>query len=218
MSKSLSVFSSVAGFSGLWSAQKAGLRCTALKLTDGRLCLYSPVLGLSEAVRESLQALGDVAFLLAPNHYHNKAVAEYAGAYPKARLVCTDKSRPRLEKQTGHMFEGLDSLQVLLPKSCKLVEPEGLKTGEVWFELACEEQRTWVVTDAFKGSNGPVGSVKEKIELLGTFPKFGIQDKALYVSWLEERLTAFQPSLIVPCHGSLVSSTTLVQDIMTLQD
>ncbi|MCG8491772.1 MAG: hypothetical protein MI743_09180, partial [Sneathiellales bacterium] len=185
MSKPLSVFSPVPGVSGLWSAQKGGLRCTALKLRDGTLCLYSPVLGLTDTARESLQALGDVAFLLAPNHYHNKGVAEYAGAYPKAQLVCTDKARSRLEKQTGHKFQGLDRLQALLPDNCTLVEPEGLKTGEIWFELASEATRAWVVTDTFKGPTGPVGTVSERIELLGTFPKFGIQDKMSYMSWLE---------------------------------
>ncbi|MEP6018774.1 MAG: hypothetical protein ABJ251_09870 [Paracoccaceae bacterium] len=44
MRKSKSAFTPIPDHPEIWSAQKGNLRCTALKLRDGSLCLYSPVL------------------------------------------------------------------------------------------------------------------------------------------------------------------------------
>lgn len=216
MSKSLSEFAPISEKLGLWSAQKGALRCTALRLRDGSLCLYSPVLGLDEAALKSLTALGDVAFLLAPNHYHNKGLAEYAEASPDAVLVCSEKAQPRLEKQTGLSFAGLHSLATLLPDGCDLVEPEGLKTGEVWLTHATAEGAVWVVCDAFKGASGNAGTASPDIELLGTFPTYGIQDKGIYSAFVKAKLNELPPTMIVPCHGSLVRSENLAASVKSL--
>lgn len=218
MSKALSEFTPVGNQPGLWSAQKGCLRCTALKLTDGSLCLYSPVLGLDETARDSLAALGDVSFLLAPNHYHHRGLSEYARAFPDASLICSDRARPRLEKQTGLSLESLSTLTQRLPEDCNLIEPDGLKTGEVWIVRTHPGEHAWVLCDAFKGPTGRPGIVNDQIELMGTFPTYGIRDKKTYSAWVKARLETKTPTLIVPCHGSLVASPTLASQIVTLLD
>lgn len=218
MSKALSEFMPVPKQPGLWSVQKGSLRCTALKLVDGSLCLYSPVLGLDETSRDSLAALGDVSVLLAPNHYHHKGLAEYVQAFPEASLICSERARPRLEKQTGLTFGGLATLTPQLAEDCNLVEPDGLKTGEVWIVRTHPGGHVWVLCDAFKGPSGKPGIVSDQIELMGTFPTYGIRDKEIYSTWVKARLKTENPTLIVPCHGSLVASPTLASQMATLLD
>lgn len=60
-------------------------RMTVVRFADGRLWLHSPV-PLSAPVREQLDALGQVAFIVAPNKVHHLFAGAAARAYPGARL------------------------------------------------------------------------------------------------------------------------------------
>lgn len=216
MSNDLSAFAPIPDHPSIWSAQKGTLRSTALRLRDGSLCLYSPVLGLGEEAKASLATLGEVGYLLAPNHYHHKGLNEYANAFPKAKIVCSDNARPRLEKQTGLTFAGLERLKILLPDGCDIAEPTGLKTGEIWLVLSSKQGRLWIVCDSFKGPKGKVGHIGRAVEMLGTFPTYGIKDKVAYAAWLRDRSAADEPSMIIPCHGSMVRSERLAMDVVSL--
>ena len=216
MSKTLSEFAPVLHCSGLWSAQKGNLRATAIRLRDGSLCIYSPVPGIGDEARYNLVALGSVSILLAPNHYHNKGLTEHAEAYPDAALICSERARPRLEKQTSLSFEDLSTLTPLLPDGCALTEPDGLKTGEVWLTLDASKDHIWIVCDAFKGADEKAGSISRKVEMLGTFPTYGIKDKDTYSGWVGAKLSTQAPTIVVPCHGSIVQSEDLVSDIEAL--
>ena len=96
MAARLSKFEPVADVNGLFTATKGDLRCTAIVLKSGGLCLFSPVAGLNDQAKASLADLGPVEFLFAPNHYHNKGLAEYQAAYPTAKTIASDAGRPRL--------------------------------------------------------------------------------------------------------------------------
>ena len=216
MSKELSAFTAIPNHPEILSAQKGTLRCTTLRLSDGSLCLYSPVLGLGDAAKASLAAFGEVAYLLAPNHYHHKGLYEYALAFPKAKAVCSGLAKPRLEKQTGLTFDGLGKLVTLLPDGCEFAEPDGLKTGEVWLVVKTEQECLWIVCDSFKGPKGKVGHVGQTVEMLGTFPTYGIKDEGAYVAWLQGRSAADEPTMIIPCHGSMVQSEHLAKDVTSL--
>ncbi|MEO1160378.1 MAG: hypothetical protein AAFW74_07950, partial [Pseudomonadota bacterium] len=90
---------------GVYIARKAGLRCSALVLTGGDVCLFSPVQGLGAEAISSLAEIGPVTHLLAPNHYHNKGLAEYLSAFPDACLCAPEAAMPRLKKVTGLAFD-----------------------------------------------------------------------------------------------------------------
>lgn len=214
MSKTLPAFSPVAGFEHVWCVQSGSLRCTALQLNTGELCVYSPVAGLGAEARDSLAGLGEVKFLLAPNHYHNKGLGEYAAAFPSASLCCSDAARPRLRKIVGLTFDSLDALASRMPSGASLRQPEGLKTGEVWLELTGKGDVAWVVADAFSGPKSK--KVETKLQMLGTFPKYGVEDAGKYCTWLEGALSASSPTLILPCHGSSVRAPDLDQQARSL--
>ena len=216
MSKLLSEFEPISVKSEIWSAQKGNLRSTALRLRDGSLCLYSPVLGLGGRAKSSLSKLGEVSHLLAPNHYHNKGLREYSEAFPEAKLICSDRARPRLAKQTGLSFKSLQTVEPLLPESHKLAEPDGLKTGETWLMVDNTSELIWIVCDSFKGPDGTVGHVGENVGMLGTFPSYAIKDAQAYTTWINAKIDVATPSMIVPCHGAIVQSENLAVDILSL--
>ncbi|MFN8601531.1 MAG: DUF4336 domain-containing protein [Candidatus Binatia bacterium] len=62
-----------------------GARMTVIRLSGGRLLLHSP-LPLDAALRAELDALGRVAYAVAPNRLHHLYAGDVARAYPDARL------------------------------------------------------------------------------------------------------------------------------------
>lgn len=216
MSKELSDFTALVGIDGIYTAQKGDLRCSAVRLRSGGLCLYSPVAGLGAAALGSLNALGDVTHLLAPNHYHNKGIAEYAEAFPSAVICGTVDALPRLVKQTSLSFVPLHEAGLELPMGARLIEPQGLKTGEVWIDAAVKDVRLWIVTDAFRGPKAPPKAISDRPELLSTFPTYGIANKQVYFDWLEQTARETAPNMLLPCHGSIVSNNGLFTDLTNL--
>ena len=209
MKKELSAFESLNEVEGIYIAQNGTLRCVAIRLSSGNLCLYSPVQGLGTLAQKSLESLGKVTYLLAPNHYHNKGLKEYSEIFPEAKICCTQNAKPRLEKQTTLSFNSLEILEQSLPKKTCFIEPLGLKTGEVWVKMSFDNQVFWVVTDAFCGPKMTKKSYAEQPELLSTFPKYGISDRQAYFDWLAQQIKTAPPNMIIPCHGSILSTTNL---------
>jgi hypothetical protein len=78
-------------FAGL----EVGARMTVVRLTGGRLLLHSPVAAAPDLVRE-VQALGAVAYIVAPNRFHHLYVAQWQEACPEALVyVAPDLERKR---------------------------------------------------------------------------------------------------------------------------
>ncbi|SNZ19171.1 hypothetical protein [Cohaesibacter gelatinilyticus] len=200
------------------SARSGKLSCTALHLKDGSMCLYSPVAGLEKSGKEQLNELGGVSALLAPNHYHNKGLKGHKDVFPKASLYCPEQARPRLNKITGLQFEPMEILRDNLVEGHKILEPEGLKTGEIWVEIESNQERAWVVTDAFSAPLLAPGQYGDTASTLGTFPRYGVKDAATFKSWVKRQLSIAAPTLLLPCHGSPVKAQDLGSQLLDLLD
>lgn len=75
-----------------------GERMTVMRLATGRLLLHSP-LPLDAALRAELDALGPVAYAVAPSRVHRLYAGDVRKAYPDARLWIApglEKKRPDL--------------------------------------------------------------------------------------------------------------------------
>lgn len=197
----LTEFTAIPEMEGFYSATKGGLRCTAVRLQSGALCLFSPVAGLGGTAIDSLRKIGEVAFLLAPNQYHNKGLAEYAQTFRTARLIAPAVCHARLQKVTGLAFDDISALIPELPPDTRLVSPEGLKTGEVWMIA----RTGWLVVDAFAGPEKGDNPAK----LLKTFPRYGVGDATVYTTWARDFIAKTACDMLVPCHGALVRSPDL---------
>jgi hypothetical protein len=216
MGQPLFEFTALDDVDGLYAAARGDLRCTAIRLRTGGLCLFSPVQGLGERALTTLAELGPVEILLAPNHYHNKGLKEYAKAFPRSLVCAPDSAVPRLEKVTGLRFEGLRKLSSRLPGNMKLVAPDGLKTGEVWISARGSREQVWIVVDAFCGPKQSEKNSAGSPGLLGTFPRFGIADRTIYLKWLERQTELDHPTILIPCHGDIVRSPRLPAAIRRL--
>lgn len=64
-------------------AMPFGTRMTVIRLRDGGLFVHSPV-RLTPGLRQQVEALGPVRFLVAPNKLHHLFVGDWARAYPEA--------------------------------------------------------------------------------------------------------------------------------------
>ncbi len=64
---------------------EVGARMTVVRLPNGDLVLHSPI-ALTEARRSEVEALGRVAFLIAPNKLHHLFVGDWQRAFPEAEV------------------------------------------------------------------------------------------------------------------------------------
>jgi hypothetical protein len=62
-----------------------GARMTLVRLPDGALWVHSP-LTPAKAMREALDKLGEVRYVVVPNTMHYLGVKEFAAAYTKAKI------------------------------------------------------------------------------------------------------------------------------------
>lgn len=67
----------------MWNGIDVGGRSAVLRLSDGSLFVHSPV-GLDDALRSALAALGTVKHVVAPNLEHLKYFPQWVAAYPEA--------------------------------------------------------------------------------------------------------------------------------------
>lgn len=68
---------------GVFHARRAA---AAIKLNESGLALYSPVTGLNPDAIAHIKALGDLAAMIAPNHFYHLALKEYLEVFPDALL------------------------------------------------------------------------------------------------------------------------------------
>jgi hypothetical protein len=91
---------------GLWSITRplrflgleTGTRMTIVRLSDGRLWVHSPV-ALDDRLRAEVDALGEVAAIVAPSRFHHLYVGDWRKAYPNAVRACCpglERKRPDL--------------------------------------------------------------------------------------------------------------------------
>jgi hypothetical protein len=77
---------------------EVGARMTVVRLPGGALLLHSPIAATGSLVRE-VQALGRVAYLVAPNRLHHLFIGEWKRAFPDASIHVApglDTKRPDL--------------------------------------------------------------------------------------------------------------------------
>lgn len=104
-----------------------GNRMTVVRLASGFLLVHSPIRP-TDALKSELSTLGDIRFIIAPNKFHHLYAAEFAAAFPDARLygapglkekrkdlnlhgVLSDEPEPYWEDSLKqHVFDGIPAV------------------------------------------------------------------------------------------------------------
>lgn len=76
-------------------------RMAVIRLSGGGLFVWSPT-ALTDSIRADVDALGQVAAIVAPNSLHHTFIAEWKAAYPGARLFAAPGLR---ERRTDILFD-----------------------------------------------------------------------------------------------------------------
>lgn len=195
----------------------------ALALNGGGSLVVSALPSDVEDDFAALEEIGSPAMLLAPNHYHNLGLKPFIKRYPAAMAVSSDAARPRLVKQTSLPIGSLDALSERLPRGVSILQPEGLKQGEVWLRFETPEGVVWAVCDAFFNVTPAPSSFfggflwltqgAPGLRIGGTFLLVGIADKKRYSSWLRERLASDRPIGFIPAHGEPIFAPDLADQL-----
>ncbi|HEY6722691.1 MAG TPA: DUF4336 domain-containing protein [Polyangiaceae bacterium] len=101
---------------------------TVLRLSEGELAVHSPV-ALTEERRRSVDALGSVRQLVAPNLFHHQWLREWATTYPGAELRVPHglpKKRPDLPADRVRPLDAAavfaDAIEIAPIDGCRLGE------------------------------------------------------------------------------------------------
>ena len=78
-------------------------RMAVIRLSGDALFVWSPV-ALTDALREQVQALGAVRYLIAPNSLHDRFLAQWQAAYPAAVI----HAAPGLSRRRDDLTFGAD--------------------------------------------------------------------------------------------------------------
>jgi len=207
---------------GAWCAERVingvPLRALALRLTDGRLAIHSPIRGLGRAAHRELAAIGRPAFAIAPNHFHNLGLGEYADAYPGVAIVSSPTAARRLKHRCRRDVHDLSLLRGALPAHLSLLVPPGTRAGELWLSIESAAGRAWAVGDAFfnvaRTPRTPIGLL---LWILGISPglrigasfRWLVRDRAGYARWLLDAIATQRPTTLIPCHGDILSDAQL---------
>jgi hypothetical protein len=98
------------------------LRMTIVKLQDGRLWLHSPT-KLSPELKQSVDELGEVAFIVGAGNGHNIWLSTWEDAYPAAELYVSDGIPARVQLKNPKLISAAngdiwpaDFLQATMPE------------------------------------------------------------------------------------------------------
>ncbi|GAB6260291.1 DUF4336 domain-containing protein [Photobacterium sp. CCB-ST2H9] len=189
-------------------------RMTVVVLPDGKLWIHSPI-ELTPQLIQRVSELGEVAYLIAPNHLHHLFIEQWQQAFPGALTYGTDeviKKRQDLvfhaSLKTEQMYPWQPEIQHLLFTGSKAMQEC------VFFHQA---SRTLILTDlienfpsdAFKpwqrliakgaGVMAPHGKTPLDWRLSFAFSKAEARQHL-------EQMLRWEPEVIVLSHGEMITS------------
>lgn len=189
-------------------------RMTVIRLPDGRLWLHSPT-AAEDALVEAVSALGEVAFLVAPNRLHHIFVDDWARRFPAARVYAAPGVAEAAERfpedyallgdeapaewggaieqvalrgrfMTEIVFRHLPSATVIVTDLIENFEKEKVRCTGLWWLLKL-------------GGVAAPGSTPRDLKM--TFPR---KDPALRRAGQE--IAGWAPDRIILSHGALIET------------
>ncbi len=211
--------------SDLWTATQplrflglaVGSRMIVVRLPSQDLVLISPI-KLEERDRETLNQLGTVRHLIAPNLFHHLSISSAQAIYPQSTVwgvAGLPEKRPDLNveqllTQPGSFENTLDYLPF---KGFESILPRGIKPVHetVFFH---RPSRTLILTDiAFNFDRNSSLSIRLAAQVLGSYEtlrpsrleKWGSRDKVAVEASVRQVL-AWDFDRVIPGHGSILET------------
>lgn len=132
-------------------------RAVVIRLQDNSLFIHSAI-ALTPAIRNDIDALGTVKYLISPNHIHHLHMADWSAAYPDAKLYASPGLVP---KRKDLRFGKTLSTDTSEPEWEGQIEQLVFKSWNGWLDeivfFHCES-RTVIFTDMIMDFNPAVFS------------------------------------------------------------
>ena len=184
-------------------------RMTIARLDDGRLVIYSAI-ALDEAQMQTVEQIGEVAFLVVPNDHHRLDIKGWKERYPAARVLAPAGARASVEAVVP-----VDGTTDEFGDSCvRLVTVPGTGEREAALVVEASDGITLVLNDLIFNSPtrpGLGGWIYQLIGATGTqphMPKFvkmrEVADRVALAAQFE--LWSRMPNLtrIIVSHGTII--------------
>ncbi len=191
-------------------------RMTVVRLSSGDLWVHSPI-KLSESIKDQIEALGCVKYLIAPNHLHHLFLPEWIAAYPEVQVFGTNEV---IKKRGDITFDGsLNSQQSWAWEDDieqELFSGSPLMEECVFFHKA---SGTLIVTDLVENFSGHSFNYWQRLAAKGAgilAPNgktpldwrlsfmFGKRDAHTHL----DRLLSWDTKALVMAHGEIVTENT----------
>lgn len=200
---------------------------SALAAKDGQLVVVSPGAPLVSHLPEGIPEAKLPPLALLPNAFHYLGLKAWKEKYPGITAVASSRAMPRLKKKGVAGLQDLALLKNKLPENVSILEPPGVRFGEVWLRVSGSAGVAWIVCDAFfnyaRFSKKPIARMIQKLskaapglKISFLVKRFMIVDKKKYKDWLFEQLDRDRPNTLVPAHGEILRATDLPQKIRDL--
>lgn len=189
---------------------------TVLRLASGKLLVHSPV-NLTAERQSALERLGEVAHIYAPNLFHHLWAADWAAAFPGARLHAPDglsKKRPDL---SIHRYHGSD-IDSEWSGSVEEIPIEGFRLRES--ALFHHATGTLVVADLVHNVGRPTGFwTKTYTNLMGFYDTVALSSALRWTAFSDrraarrsiDRVLALPIERIIVGHGNPISTAAREQ-------
>ncbi len=118
---------------------------TIARREDGTLVLHG-LMALDDARQKQIEALGEVAHMIAPSGFHRLDAGRYRERYPNAKLYAPAAARARVEK----IAKRIDGVYADFPRddTTELVAIDGLADREGALVVRSKNGVTYVMNDA----------------------------------------------------------------------
>lgn len=192
-------------------------RMTIVKLSSGKLWVHSPI-QLSESTKHQVDKLGEVVYLVAPNHLHHLFLPEWLCAYPNAQLFGTDEV---IKKRKDISFDGTLNQSQNWPWS-EDIEQELFSGSPLMEECVFyhKESKVLVVTDLIENFSGQDFNYWQKlvakgVGILAPNGKMPLDWRLSFVFSKTdarqhlERLLEWDTKILVMAHGVIVRDNVI---------
>lgn len=184
-------------------------RMTVVRLSNGRLMVHSPI-RIDDPLAKEIDALGDVACIVAPNRWHHLFFGGCAERYPKARTFAAPGLTEKIPNLRADEVLADTAPNVWADEFEQLVVQGAPKMSEV--VLLHKSSRTLIVSDLFFNIVHPANFMTKVLTtLVGTRGKLA---RSRVWSMVMEDNAAFQASVrkvlawdfdkLVMAHGDVV--------------
>ena len=161
---------------------------------------------------KNLEALGQPEILIVPNRMHRLDAAVYKKRYPKIMVVCPAAAREHVAKKVAVE----NTCEEILPAyGIKIHTPNGIRPGELCYELPVRNGRVLVVTDLLFNLAHRPGLEGFLFRAIGSSGFFGmtaigrflmLQNRKAFCEWLQSMSQLADVKAICVGHGAAITS------------